>query len=263
MGNAEQKKQQLTLIDFLYKDESLINAFYSQIFGGDLQSIVKNELSLDETSSTTGTNNKFFTTLSSTKESTNQGISSSIKPLDDKAIDLLKALNLSLSSIADTNTGSLIAIKCNLVFRNFEQLNNVIPLLESGGLIPDFNKPVNSAAKGKERNFTYGKLVSKMLSLMPHGLEFEAYTTTRERATCILKDDSLSINSNDLLRAYGKSIPGEWTVIGILDKHYTSAIESKNDFKKSVDAMTDVISTLINDTSMSVIRPIAIYRNLI
>lgn len=255
-------REEITLVDFLYKDSNLINSFYSQIFGGDIESIVKNEVATDEATNniklgipaTVGLNNQIKTSM-------NMGVSQSINPHDHKVIKLIESFNLKHSNISEHSTGTLLAIKGTLIFRNYDSINKLIPFMGENNLFPDFNSPIDPNNKGKKA-LTFGKLVTQLLNMMPYGLEFEVHTTNNENAICILKDEYLTIATNDLLRSYGVNIPGEWTIIGIADSPVTIPRKSFNNFKSSIDDATVAFTTKVLGEQTNIIRPIAIYRKL-
>lgn len=255
-------KKETTLIEFLYKDSNLINSFYSQIFGGNLNNIIKTEMSIDESSNTGGINFVNVAKLGNTKKyGMNETISANYDPLDDKVLKLIESFELTPVKLSESKTGTIIATKGNLIFRHYDSLNKILPFMESNNLIPEFNDPINPGTKGKKA-LTIGKLITKMFNLLPYGLEFEILTSDNENAICILKDNFLTINSNDLLRAYGTNIPDEWTIIGIIDTPVKIPKKSKNHFKSAIDDATNMFASMTFDNKSTIIRPIAIYRKL-
>lgn len=255
-------REEITLIDFLYKDMDLINSFYSQIFGGDIQNIVKSEITVDETTNKTDIGVPGTLGLKNqSRTSSDTSVSENFNPHDYKVIKLLECLNLSISDISSAPIGKLIAIKGNLIFRNYESLNKLLPFMGDNNLIPGFNNPIDSNNKSK-KSPTIGKIMTQMFKMIPYGLEFEVTTSNNENAICILKDDYLTVNSNDLLRAYGTNIPDEWTIIGIIDSPVKLPRKSSNVFKSSIDEATNAFASMALDTDSAILRPIAIYRKL-
>ena len=254
--------KETTLIEFLYKDSNLINSFYSQIFGGNLNNIIKTELSIDEFSNTGGMNFATIAKVDNAKKyGTHETISENYDPLDNKVLKLLESFELKPSKLSEAKTGTIIATKGNLIFRNYDSLNKILPFMGSNDLIPGFNDPINPGTKGKKA-LTMGKLITQVFNLMPYGLEFEILTSDNENAICILKDNFLTIDSNDLLRAYGTNIPDEWTIIGIIDTPVKITKKSTNQFKSAIDEATNAFASMALDNNSTIIRPIAIYRKL-
>ncbi|HAY3897723.1 TPA: hypothetical protein JRS25_003665 [Escherichia coli] len=260
--NQSKSRKKIALIDFLYKDMDLINSFYSQLFGGDLIDLTRSELSVDESTSDANCGIPIAKIASSSKVGIEKGIIEKISPYDDKVIKLLESFNLELDKISNHQPGSLIAIKGELIFRNFDAINHLIPFMGNSDLIPGFNDSVYPHAKGKQHKVTVGKLFEQLFKMIPYGLELEVNTTDGENALCIINESSLTISSNDILRAYGTNIPNIWSIIGILDKPNENPKSSSNNFKSGIDQATEAFSAMVLDNKSPIIRPIAIYRHL-
>lgn len=263
MGKQEsENREKITLIDFLYKDTNLINSFYSQIFGGDLMNLSKSEVCTDESGNSIEGNGGFIKGDASSKHSNSENLTKNINPYDYKVIELLETFNLNKTSLAEAKTGSIIAIDGKLIYRNFDIIAQAIPFISKSNLVDEFNAPLSSNARGKNKKMTLGSMVQDMMKLIPYGLEFGVDTDTKETATCILKQEHLTISPDDLFRAYGNNIPNLWTIIGILDVTEFSKSSSKSQFKKMIDSTSSVFSAMVLEENSNVIRPIAIYRKL-
>lgn len=266
MGGKEVEYEENSIIDFLYKDMSLINSFYSQCFNGKLNSIVKKEISADLVANEA---NFGLTGLLGGKilsnKTMNEAIESSIDPMDVIVIQLLEALNIKIinENLESIIRGSIVAVKGSLIFRDYNVINELLPLISETGIIPDFNKPVIDNAKGKGKSFTLGKLVERLISIIPFGTEFEVVTEKGEHITTIIKDEYLTIKRNDLIRTYGLTFPDEWTIVGILDKAPKEQLNSNSGFKTGIDGITQYYYNTMNEGSSGyVIRPIVVYRKI-
>ncbi|EPY2277911.1 hypothetical protein ACXAT3_002663 [Clostridium sporogenes] len=266
MGNEKIKHEQNYVIDFLYKDMSLINSFYSQYFNGTLSNIVKKEMACDETGQegSVGLKGLFGGKISS-NESINKAIESNINPLDALIIELISVLNLNTfeDNLCEIRESGIYKIEGNIMFRDYSIINDLVPIISETNLVPEFNKPLNPNSKGKERRNTIGNMIEKLISVMPFGLEFEVVTKNKEHLTAIIKEEFLTIKSSDLIRMYGLTLPDDWTIIGILDKASSNQLESNSKFKTSIDAVIQVYNELIDESSYGyTIRPIVIYRKV-
>lgn len=266
MGDKEIEYEENSIIDFLYKDMILINSFYSQCFNGKLNSIVKKEISADVAANEAsfGLTGLMGGKVSSNK-TINQSIESSIEPMDTLIIKLIEELNIDVSNdnLENISTGSIVAIKGSLMFRDYNVINELLPLISEMNVIPEFNNPLNPNAKGKSRNFTFGKLMEKLVSILPFGLEFEVVTGNAEHITAIIKDEYLTIKPNDLIRTYGLTLPSEWTIIGIIDKVPSLNLSSNSQFKAGIDGITQYYYDTMNEGSCGyVLRPIVVYRKI-
>jgi hypothetical protein len=265
MGEQEQYKnsEEITLIDFLYKDTNLINSFYSQIFGGDLTAVSRSEISADEISNNMGGSIKLVSGSASSKHSDSQNITKNINPYDYKVLELLEQFNLSIHSLSEAHSGSIIATSGTLIYRNYNIIDQIFPFIEKNKLIPEFNTPINPKARGKNRNNTLGKVIQDIIKMIPYGLEFSVETTTNETATCIINKEHLTISPDDLFRSYGNVIPSVWTIIGILDiTKLNTTDNTQQDFKNIIDGTNSAFASMVLKDNTNVIRPIAIYRKL-
>lgn len=262
MGYDElEQSEEITLIDFLYKDETLITSFYSQLFSGNLEGITKSEIAADEVNKGMDAGVKpIFKGEIKTKECNSKSLTKNISPEDYRIIELLSSLNIEVKGLSSNNSGSLTAVKGSMTFRNFEVINTLMPFVANSGLIPELKQYINPNAKNKK--ITMANLVDNLLKMMPCGLEFELVTKEDESAIIILKEEGLTIAANDLVRAYGREMPGEWTVVGILDKNIRKCSKSKNSFRVSIDGATDIMNEMINQGNEFVLKPLVIYRKL-
>lgn len=260
MGQETTEKN--VVIDFLYKDINLINSFYSQLFGGNLTEIQKSELALDQTKGSTNLKIPILNAGISNTHSNNRNITKNINPYDFKIIELLEEFNLKETSIDEADKNSIISISGTLTYRNYNILSKVIPLISKMNIIPDFNNPINTNAKGKNKKFTLGDMMIDFINLLPYGIEFDVQTSLGENATCIINPEQLTISESDLFRSYGSSIPGEWKILGIIDSAESRALNSTNEFKAGIDEAIKAFSETFFSTLGYVIRPITIYRYL-
>lgn len=264
MGKQEQleNSEEITLIDFLYKDTNLINSFYSQIFGGDLTALTKSEISADENSNDLTGSIKLVKGSKLTKHSNTENTTKNINPYDSKVVELLHQFNLDILPLKDAHGGSIIAIKGQLIYRNYDIIDKMLPFISKSKLVPEFDKPIDPNARGKNKNNTVGKTIQAFIDMIPYGLEFAVETNTNETATCIINKEHLTISPDDLFRAYGNSLPGSWTIIGLLDITENRVDDSNQEFKGFIDIANSAFASTVLENNANVIRPIAIYRKL-
>lgn len=264
MGNKEKEfKQEDTMIDFLYKDTKLIDSFYSQLFGGNLTLVKKTSTEENESNKVANIGMAIAKGELSHKKNDSKEMTNNINPHDYKIKILLDALNLNKSTLLDPETtGTIVAVEGNLIFRNYDTINKLIPFMAANNLLKNLNISLDPNAKGKNKSLTIGKMITQIFQLLPYSLEFELCTDNNKNATCILKEDALTISPDDILRSYGANIPSSWIVVGIIDFPIKLKKKSSNDFKKTIDEATDAFSDFIIDRVSPVIRPIVIYRKL-
>ena len=264
MGNEKKESEQKdTLIDFLYKDTKLIESFYAQLFGGNLTMVKKAYAEGNESNKMANVGILAAKGELTYKKNDNKEITTNINPHDYKIITLLEELNLNKSISLDVPTGTIVAIEGNLIFRNYDTINKLLPFMTNNNLVPEFNNPVYSNSKGKAKSLTIGKMLTQIFQLLPYSLEFELCTNDNKSAICILKEEALTISPDDILRSYGTNIPSSWTIVGIIDFPPKLKNKSSNNFKDTIDQATNAFSEFIIDTNAPTIKPIAIYRKIV
>jgi hypothetical protein len=265
VGKEEKDYEKNTIIDFFYKDLSLIGSFYSQIFNGFTNSLTKSETASDIINNEAKIGVGLLSGKFGSNQTINQTISSNINPLDSVILELIDALELEIAtdSLSDLKMGSIQAVNGSLLFRDYKTINDILPIIIESKLVPELSQPLDQAAKGKNKNFTIGNLIQRMISILPIGLELEIVNNRDEHATIIIKEEYLALRPDEIIRSYGGGIPGVWTVIGIIDEMPFNKPTSKSQFKNSVDMIVDFYSQTMNEGNVKyVIKPIVIYRKM-
>jgi len=267
MGKEVNESSQYSIIDFLYKDTSMINSFYSQLFNGLINNVTKSETSAvtsdtEMNISAAGIVGAKF----NSHDTTNQVLQSSINPLDSTILELIESLKITKleGKLSSEYAGKIVCIKGNLLFRDYSIINEIMPLITKSNLIPEFSKPLTQNQKGGKKKYTTGDLIQDIIKIMPIGLEFEVRTNENEIISAIIKNDCLTISPIDMFRTFGNTLPNEWTVVGIMDEICPPDIRAKSDFKKAIDEITGGFTSIINDMNIKyVIRPLVIYRKIV
>jgi len=261
MGNSSQKR---SLIDFLYRDISRIDSFFAQLFQGTIKEIAASSSSSNSKSSQVEGNIQVVKGGTESEEIITNSLEKHIDPHDQKILDILGALNISVhDSISNVNNGQIVLLKGSIVIRNYQTIKQAIPLLFKIG--PETfvgNKNRKEIQKEIKKN---SKIIESILNLIPMGLELEIHTDKNETLSGILVPEYLSQNPNDLLRLYGNNMPGEWHVLGIVDSlNYSTKCNYSSDIKKSTDEFAEVIKSMFNEEESNYrITPILIYRKII
>lgn len=271
--NTEEKNETSYLIDFLYRDNEIINSLYAQIFSGNIVSLQKVQTTNDETATTIGTDTKLFQASQQNKSSSTNSINENIEPHDAKIIELFDNLSIPLhiDSLNECTDGQLIMVKGQIKIRNMEIIQKSLPLLKSLGIDEQFNfliPTMSNNSKNKKQKVNFHDIVKQFLSLLPSGLEMELETVHNEKILAFIKEEYLSYRSYDILRIWGNNIPGQWSVIGIINKNIKNNHDSINDNSESIRNLVDVIhesvTNLINqDSPQFTIIPIIIYREIV
>jgi len=272
MGNSKERStEDVTLIDFLYRDTSIIDSFYAQLFGANLKSVQKVLEETQESKHSIEGSIKLVKGLRESRESHKNQIQNNLDPHDSKIIDLFNVLSIPVLNkpISQCQNGEIILVRSKITIRNLEIIKSTIPLFESLGVLNDFKMDESTVKNlpSKHRIRTLGELIKKIIDLMPNSLEAEVTTPLDERAICPLKDEYLSYKSQDLLNIYGPHIPGDWYIIGIVSKliieEYNPNFTPKN-MNQAIDYLHSLLRNLANEDRPNYsITPIVIYRELI
>ncbi len=255
-------EEKLPLMEFLYKDEDLINSLHSQIFGGDLQGISKLASTTEEHSIDGTLSAGFAKSKGVSKDVAIEQLTQNIAPKDAKVIDLFSELNLKdyKKTLNNIQNGKIIKLEGDLSFRNLNTFKTVLPLLNELNVIPSiFSNEDTPEVKSKFVDF-----ISKSF---PDGVEFELITSLHEKINCSIREEFLANDTNSILKNYTSKYLGKWVVIGIFDNilpKIDSCTSNDNEFIQSIDDVENSIYDIIypKNSNKFVLRPIIIYRVL-
>lgn len=265
MGYHQENQEKL--IDFLYKDQESIDSLYAQLFQGKIESIVKQESSLDKETSFIGSDVKFVAANTGSESSTNESMSFNISPHDHRIIQLLENLDLDLfkSSLNGVNDNKLICVKGDILIRNTALMHEILGLSDLFSGIPGFerfNQPFTSTKKGKP--VTFIDAIKRMTSLIPKGIEMDIYLSQECIIYASLIESYISPSFKVLLDSYANTLPKDCYIIGVINKRRTSSITSKSQLKAPLDEVSKALLKLINsdDSYHYTLKPLIIYRYL-
>lgn len=251
------------IVDFLYRDLSKIDSFYAQIFQGNLIAVSKLQ---EETTGGQWSLSGGIPVIKGSKtgqKGNKESVAEQIEPHDAKTMLLLEELAIPVfeDSLTNTETGQIVLLQGEIALRNYQTIKSAIPHLLEAGLLK-----TKSEFKKQKQIFT------KLLNLLPGGLEIEILTSNKELATGPINPNYLTINPDDLLRLYGNFIPGIWFVLGIInhrssrqvdtEQDNTAEFQSPADFRKALDQFASAIATLYSSGTTYTISPILIFREL-
>lgn len=264
MGRKTEEKEKLSLMEFLYKDTNTLESLYSQVFGGDLESITKTA-GLEEAVSMEGDLNiGVAKTIAKSNDKTTEGMDKKIIPKDSKIIELFSELNLKLYDKALNNlpNGKLVKLETDISFKNLNSLKNILPLMSELGFIP-----FDELGLGEMNEVSKTLFLDFISNSLPGGLDFELKTRRFETVTCSIKDNYLSKDISEISKNYTSKYLGKWTVIGIFDNIKPIKYESPDKELDLIESIEDLENTLSNtfypkDNNYFILKPILIYRIL-
>lgn len=230
-------QQRAPLRDFLYHDPQRIGSFLSQ-FGADgvLQSLKHSSASgrNEEASSTGNLGAKAILTaqLSSAKQTgsfTQDEAERTYDPLWLNArtfLDYLVQNDLIESDLDSAPLGKFVRVTGSLQIVDIGLIRGAYELSTFKALVRAGESDAPADSRHKNRRSSHIKSASKepssidfafeMLGILPHTVQ--AIITDKNKSIwSTLKHDCMAISSSDLVLKHSLEIPGEWSMVGILD----------------------------------------------
>lgn len=264
MGRKTEEKEKVSLMEFLYKDIDILDSLYSQVFGGDLESVTKNSILEEATTMEGGLSFGVAKTGGNSIDRIIEGMDKKIVPKDSKIIELFSELDLKSynKSLNNLSNGKIVKLDANISFKNLNSLKNILPLMSELGFVP-----FNELGLGEMTEASKTLFLDFMSNSLPSGLDFELKTERFETVTCSIKDNYLFKDINEISKNYTSKYLGKWTVIGIFDNikpiAYKGPKEEEN-IIKSIEVLEDALSSSFypKDNNYFILKPIVIYRIL-
>lgn len=264
MGRKTEEKEKFSLMEFLYKDTDTLESLYSQVFGGDLESITKTS-GLEEAVTMEGDLNiGVAKTKANSTDKTIEGMDKKIVPKDSKIIQLFSELDLKLydKSLNNLPNGKLVKLETNISFKNLNSLKNILPLMSELNVIP-----FDELGLGEMNEVSKKLFLDFISNSLPGGLDFELKTSRFETVTCSIKNNYLSKDIDEISKNYTSKYLGKWTVIGIFDSIKPIKYKSPDKDPDIIESIENVESTLSRslypkDNNFFILKPIVIYRIL-
>lgn len=264
MGRKTEEKEKFSLMEFLYKDTETLESLYSQVFGGDLESITKTS-GLEEAVTMEGDLSiGVAKAIAKSNDKTSEGMDKKIIPKDSKIIELFSELNLKLydKSLNKLPNGKLVKLEADISFKNLNSLKNILPLMSELNFIP-----FNEFGLGEMNEKSKGLFIDFISNSLSKGLDFELKTNRFETVACSIKDNYLSKDINEICKNYTSKYLGKWTIIGIFDNIRPIKYERPSTEMDIIESISDLENTLSDtlypkNNNYFIIKPIVIYRVL-
>lgn len=277
MGKIENGKSKIpALIDFLYRDTSIIDSLYAQLYSGNIKQVQSEMSSTVETKHTIDGSLPFVKVARGDHDITLEKTTSQIDPHDSKIVELFDTIGISVNTkpLEDCVNGEIILLSGNIQLRNIDIIKSCLPILSSLGILSGTEKSFNeSLGSTGIKNISsalntrsFANTLEKMFDLLNFPLHIEIQSSSSEIAMCPLDEQYLSISSKNLLSIYGSSIPGQWSVIGVLS-HVEPVrpykITNPNNMRQVADYIQNELRKFVNDGAPKfIIKPIVIYQEL-
>lgn len=237
-----------SVFDFLYHDPQRIGSFLSQMDSGGLLKGVKLSNTVNDSHSDTAGGQVAGDTLvlkgkaSSSSTLTTASVETgenTYDPLWTNArafLDYLAQRNLINRHLNDASIGQFVLVTGNLTVLDFIMLRGMWKLPSMQHFIKKENSPVSDAiptGNRKERraqnshykSTTEAKpepteidLALELMDVLPHSIQGRMWTDQGEMWTT-LNETCLVTTPSDILLKHGLQLPGEWSMLGILDAY--------------------------------------------
>lgn len=264
------------LIDFLYVDKARIQTLSSQLFPNGHLTQLKQSSSSTSTSKM-GVKGGIPAVMQGTGN-LDQGISESIERQFDATwsttLDVLRELNAQnfiVSDIENALLGQIVQLKGHIQINDVRMLEKLWqPMIKM-----EANQKIQ-AAKGSDRAALKKQLdenthIARIIELLPHMLQMRLWSS-EYAAWSTIEPSYLTINPLDMAFKHGASIPGEWTIISIMDAKPSNVeldyLEAKiNSGSGVMSVMPDFLKGIREALGRAPedygITPIAIYRKVV
>jgi hypothetical protein len=265
-GQEEKATGKAGLLDFLYQDKSKIASFYAQVFSGNIVAITKHEENSKAKEVRYGGKVAIAEASRQTQEQSSTQVSTQIDPHDYSSLLLLSALDLAPSDQVEPEMiGKMVLLEGTLRIRNYVALKTMFPIVLKAGLVDSqlgtasLRAPNMSEKKQKEQART---LIGSLFDIIPSGLEMEVIDAQGRSIVGPLKPEYLDQSPDDILRTYGETLGGEWSVLGILGFQKQRPAVPGHLLRQTVDDIGRTIRALYAPADEYIITPVLIYRQI-
>lgn len=266
MGRKTEEQEEYALIEFLYKDLSYIESFYSQIFQGDIKKILKNSSSGQTIAGEVkGTIGVVGGTVKSNDEN-KEGITEEIAPHDSKIMKLFEEIKPRFcNKTSEAKLNGINKFHGLLEITDYDIIKEQFDFIFSSSFfekalsasMDTVNIPQGLANMG----LSFSELIKMVLKFQPSGCDIVLTLSNKEKILLPLEKQYLSMKSEDINRVYGSKLSGEWNVIGVLNSARRTASESPMS-SALFSIQESVYGALNNALPGYVLKPVVIYRKL-
>ena len=265
MGQTNDNQQQSSepiqtkaeLVDFLYIDSQRVDSFISQLKNRTLRSVSKTNATLQGSSNSSEitVDAKVLKGSFSGSEQTDNTVSSTenYDPFHKQVIDLINALQYDEINPNGYNEAQLGFVTGHIVIRNLSIFTDIVPVVFK-------HKNVFGALdKSAKENL---KAMVDLINASPSTIDLSVSTDAGDMISGTIIEEYLNIPIGSILKNYGTSLPGKWSVIGIFDTS-TPKLVTNDAEQVTVESMVDTYSETMNKffaSSITKVIPLVIFR---
>lgn len=280
MGHEKEDQEEIQLIQYIYRNQDLIDSLYSQINAGDLVDIAISSSSSESKEKKVKASAKIIEGETSSAFNNQKGYVKNSLPKDFKIAELLRDLepNSDQTSFSD---GQVIKVAGSLSIFSKQYIQNlfskIVPLMGNdaySNLVDDFARlsgrhlSVSNSAKptkGKE-------IFNTMMEILPYNLHGILFCDTTPYE-CLIDEEGFSIAPEVWLNTFGDTMPGNHIIIGIYHSFPTEALQSNFDDPNKKVTINANYQALLGATSLithfgkftnssGIIVPIVIFKEI-
>ena len=257
--NRQNNQSENSVFDFLYHDARRIASFLAQFEAYGTPSGVRASQSATETSQD-GSGSQISGSLAGAitgRKNTNTSVASVVAdglertydPLWRNAILLLDYLTdrqLIRPDIAKAQFGQFVRADGELTFGDLTFLQKAWNDEILSDILRGAEDEESESNRAERRRSSRSKkpskgsdpMLEKMLAylrIIPHGMQASFATKEGISVWCTLEEQSLVPSGSDIILKHGLSVPGQWTVIGILDAKPSANIFNDTDEELKIE----------------------------
>jgi hypothetical protein len=237
--NSENSERDFVL-DFLYHDSQRVGSFLSQFDPGFLKSVTRSEEARQSEVERAGRSfalgaPKVLGGGNESSEEASSGSSSSAQRVFDaywmnarRLLNHLEERSMIQRDFEDAAIGQIVLIKGYLniidlvMFKEVWKIQSVQKKIKAGLMPSQPTSLMTSAQKAAQKEARENaEMFMDMVQIMPHSVHASMVTTSEmpQMVWCSLREEYLVTSASDLVLAHGKTLPGEWSILGIMNAH--------------------------------------------
>lgn len=272
MGTKKRQRyeEKTELVEYYYKNSTLIDSIYSQLFQGNISSVERTEATDSKiTKNFKAGIPQVAEGLIKSESGENELNKLSVDPLDYKVAELLETLKLKEPN-KKTKPGTLVKVTGSLEIYCKPLLEKSVPYFEKVGMFDELYASFNeeNAENNEQTKFSAEDLLSASQNLMPDGMTAILCTDVTEYL-CLVEDEYFTIDPEKLAAIYGSKLYGDFVVAGVFSRKPHVTLEeltqdaSVNNMARALFSFQQARVFVLNPTESEwLIRPFIIYREL-
>lgn len=279
-NGAQDQPENVSVFDFLYHDPRRVGSFLAQLDPDGHRTAFKRnqavtDVSGDQSQAAIGGNalavTGKYTHHRVSSSSATEAFETSFDPLWSNArllLDLLEERDLIERDIAQAQIGQFVLASGTFSVRDYTMLKGMwkLPTVQAFAKAgadspePAANRQQRRGGKPQSKPLNTIDLALELMEVLPHSVHGRLSSGSRQVWTA-LREDCLITSGADLLLKHGMSMPGRWSMLGILDARpdHMDAYDSEDDEAPVEALLGEILSNLSPITRGMLGRPESAY----